>query len=216
MTPHNNTVRLRSVLAAAAALCLLPGGPAVAAPVPEGTASATRVAAASAVTAQTASSLGRTATPSAAPAAATRERRVRAKVTSFTPRDNNPPGRGISFPVKHARAGGVGTYDNPITLASGWKFRQGKRRMDHQPGARVYLPHIKRYGIIEDSCHECGRTPRGARTWVDVWVDGPRACANTVEGFYVIILNPRRGYPVKAGDGVYDDGKCRGGGRSRL
>lgn len=195
--------RRRPLLSVAALVtaALMPAGAAVAAPAVPALASATTAGVPSSG-------------PDAAPLAG-RERHVRAKVTSFTPGDNSPPGRGISYPIVHRQAGGIGTWENPVTMATGWKIRNGKRRLDYTPGSRVYLPHIKRYGIFEDACHTCGKTPRGVATWVDVWVDGPRSCADTVEGYFTIVLNPKKGHPVARGNGVYSKGVCRGGGGPR-
>src|SRR4051794_23853261 len=39
-------------------------------------------------------------------------------VTLFGWPDNDPPGDGIAYPQIHDRAGGTGTYDDPVTFAA--------------------------------------------------------------------------------------------------
>src|SRR5438094_683071 len=39
-------------------------------------------------------------------------------VTFYGWADNDPPGDGIAYPTRHTAAGGVGSYDDPITVAT--------------------------------------------------------------------------------------------------
>ena len=61
--------------------------------------------------------------------------------------DNTPPGGDISHPVKHKTAGGVGTFDDPITFATSTK--------EVKPDGKIYMPRVDKYFIMEDDCDEC-------------------------------------------------------------
>lgn len=95
----------------------------------------------------------------------------------------------------HHTVGGVGTYEDPITLATDPKI--------YKPGTRFYLPHVKRYFIVEDTCGACG----GKYDRIDMWLGGTKAdkesdtlkCAYSVTGTYDFIVNPKKGYPVNSG-----------------
>src|SRR6266508_6790777 len=62
--------------------------------------------------------------------------------------DNTPPGGDISFPKLHSSAGGKGTFADPITFATA--------KAELAPGTKVWVPRVKKYFIMEDSCQECG------------------------------------------------------------
>src|SRR5437763_5569085 len=72
--------------------------------------------------------------------------------------DNTPPGGDISFPRIHDTAGGKGTFADPITFATA--------SAELAPGTKVWVPRVRKYFIMEDSCDECksdwtGRGPNG-------------------------------------------------------
>ena len=160
------------------------------------------------------------------------ERVIRAAYTTgYTYFDNTPPGRAISHPVRHERAGGKGTFRNPITVAVGHAIRRGKDILDYRAGTKFYLPHLRRYFIVEDTCgdgprpqrgpcHDLDSAPRRATTWVDVWVGGApgdrrravQRCASRVTDgddrkVHRVVVHPRRGYPVVRG-ALFHGGKC--------
>lgn len=96
-------------------------------------------------------------------------------MTGYSWYDNDPPGStAIAYPnVRKANppgAGGLGTFDNPITMAT----VQG----EWPQGTKFYSPNLRRYFIVEDTCYGCDNPPSGASTWLDVWVDG-RAMSNS-------------------------------------
>jgi hypothetical protein len=157
-----------------------------------------------------------------------------AYTTGYTWFDNTPPGSGeISHPVLHAKAGGTGTYANPITAAVGHSMATGRDVLDYPAGTRFYLPHVRRYFIVEDSCgdgrapqnvacHNLKSAPRGATTWIDVYVGGgpgggpgdrskAAACAekitDTDKPLHRLIVNPAANYPVVAGP-LFQSGQC--------
>jgi len=169
-----------------------------------------------------------------------------AYTTAYTYFDNSPPGSAdISHPVRHRKAGGVGTYADPITIAVGhvYKDRNGrvaKRSsttndvLDYPAGTRMYLPDVRRYAIVEDTCgggsrpdlvpcHK-GVNADGSRssTWVDLWIGGAggsrlavERCAGKVTDstgqLHTIVLNPTPDFVVASGKGVFHDGRCDAG-----
>ena len=85
--------------------------------------------------------------------------------------DNTPPGGDISYPQIHDTAGGVGTYADPITFATSTS--------ELKAGTKVWVPRVRKYFIMEDSCQECGADwsgngPNGGPgLWhLDLWLGG--------------------------------------------
>lgn len=149
------------------------------------------------------------------PSTGVTEQGFTAFVTGFTYYDNTPPGTAaISHPVVHSRAGGVGTYDDPITLAVGHSFETGRDVLDYPPGTRFYMPYLQRYFIVEDTCGDgdhpedgpCHVHPKDVTAWLDVWVDGrggsersATACAERITGNHTVIRDPRPDYATVPG-----------------
>jgi mannan endo-1,4-beta-mannosidase len=175
------------------------------------------------------------ATPAPVPAAAAAPRAAEAAppaprgpgrsayVTVYTWWDNTPPGSPIiSHPILHGRAGGSGTYDDPVTVAVGHDLSTGRDVLDLAAGTRVYLPSLRRYGIVEDTCGD-GPTPqygpchntaqaradtgRAVSIWLDVYGGGEgassgqaAACADRLTHVEAgVLVAPPRGLPVDAG-----------------
>ena len=83
------------------------------------------------------------------------------QVTLYGWPDNSPPGDDIDCPQIHDHADGTGTYDDPITFAT------GNDQDDVMPcGTIVYVPFLKKYFIREDSCATCDGP------WTDLWAGG--------------------------------------------
>jgi hypothetical protein len=132
--------------------------------------------------------------------------------------DNTPPGSStISYPVIHQTAGGTGTYADPITLAVGHEIVNGQDIPEFTPGTIWYIPNLRRYFIVEDSCGD-GNDPQngpcwnlsqansGAQVWLDLWTDGSQvsqstsdACEDAITDNHVAIMNPADDYAVVAG-----------------
>lgn len=115
----------------------------------------------------------------------------RFEVTFYGWPDNDPPGNAISDPVIHQGAGGRGTSDDPITVA----VRQGR----FQPGTRMYLPALRKYLIVEDTCASCESDQ------IDIWMESDGrfdeqviACeeAWTPDGPLEVEIDPPQGRPV--------------------
>jgi hypothetical protein len=138
-----------------------------------------------------------------------------AYVTGYDIYDNTPPGSPvISNPVLHQVAGGTGTYQDPITVAVGHSIINGQDILDWPQATRFYIPNLRRYFLVEDTCGD-GPTPQngpchnlntadpGAQTWLDVWVDGShmggsaaRSCESGITHNQLVIENPAPGYAV--------------------
>jgi 3D (Asp-Asp-Asp) domain-containing protein len=148
-------------------------------------------------------------------------------VTAYSWHDNTPQGSPtISHPVLHRTAGGTGTYDDPVTVAVGHSRETGTSVLDIPAGTRIYLPGVRRYFIVEDTCGD-GPNPQdgpchtgagaygNASLWIDLWIGGAEEsapfvhrCAADITGVKAAVLNPGRNYSVASGTGVLHDGIC--------
>ncbi|HSG54645.1 MAG TPA: hypothetical protein VLA45_04250, partial [Paracoccaceae bacterium] len=137
----------------------------------------------------------------------TAEESFAAYVTGYSYWDNTPPGSSeISHPVVHRRAGGTGTYDDPITLAVGHQIIGGRDLLDYQAGTRFYLKSLRKYAIVEDTCGDGFRPQAGpchtgykGNPWLDIYVDGAGSrraasdqCMNKITRIQTVIVNPAR------------------------
>lgn len=155
--------------------------------------------------------------PERTPSTGLRETRMSGYVTGYAYWDNTPPGSAtISHPRIHEVADGTGTYADPVTVAVGHDMSSGSDVLDWPAGTRFYLPYLKRYFIVEDTCGD-GPTPEKgpchtgypsrAITWLDVWVGGQNAdqsasdkCMSAITGVHTVIKDPRNDYPVSPGE----------------
>ena len=135
-------------------------------------------------------------------------------LTGYSYWDNTPPGSAeISKPVIHRKAGGKGTYSDPITIAVGHTIIGNRQTLDYKAGTRFYIPNLRKYVIVEDVCGDGHRpqdgpchTGRNGLPWLDIYVDGSRSrsgdatqCARRITSVQKIIINPARDYPVVSG-----------------
>ena len=135
-------------------------------------------------------------------------------LTGYSYWDNTPPGSAeISKPVIHRKAGGKGTYSDPITIAVGHVIIGSRQTLDFKAGTRFYIPNLRKYVIVEDVCGDGHRpqdgpchTGRNGLPWLDIYVDGRRSasgeatqCARRITSVQKIIMNPSRDYPVVSG-----------------
>lgn len=153
-------------------------------------------------------------TVSTSTAPASNEVRFEAYVTGYSFWDNTPPGSSaIAYPVIHRRAGGTGTFADPVTLAVGHRIDGSRRSTDYPVGTRFYIENLRKYAIVEDVCGD-GNSPQDGpchsgkegRPWLDIYVDGansPRQtstnCMNQLTRFHDVIQNPGPNYPVVSG-----------------
>ncbi len=159
-----------------------------------------------------------------ADAGADRERRMNVYLTGYSYWDNTPPGSAaISKPVVHRKAGGKGTYDDPVTIAVGHVIEGGRQTLDYPPGTRFYIEKLKKYAIVEDVCGD-GNNPQdgpchtgyNGLPWLDLYIGGSKAnsrittsCARQITAVQPIIMHPEDDYPVLAGDVV--ESHCNAG-----
>lgn len=124
------------------------------------------------------------------------------QITFYGAADNDPPGsREIAYPnVLHGSAGGAGTFDDPTTFAA----QQGQFPL----GTKIYVPDVKHYFILEDSCADC------VGSHIDLWTGaatdrGIIRCENSLTrgGSRPYQVNPPAGLPVSPGD-LYQNGRC--------
>ncbi|MET1086308.1 MAG: hypothetical protein ABWY04_04175 [Arthrobacter sp.] len=154
-----------------------------------------------------------------------------AYTTAYTWHDNTPAGSTeISHPVLHQTAGGTGTYQDPITIAVGHSLATGKDVLDVPAGTRIYLPDVRRYFIVEDTCGDGNDPENGpchqgtnvdgsnSTIWIDMWIggqsmsaSGSSQCAGNVTAVNTAVFNPASNYAVAPGAGVIHDGKCDAG-----
>jgi 3D (Asp-Asp-Asp) domain-containing protein len=95
--------------------------------------------------------------------------------TAYADQDNDPPGsnaiafpKSDGYPTVHNGTGGTGTCADPITIAADPR--------DFPPGTKLYVPSMKFYGVVEDTCANCiaDRTA-GRPTKIDFFVGGKSA-----------------------------------------
>jgi hypothetical protein len=130
--------------------------------------------------------------------------------TAYNWWDNNPPGSAaISHPVIHHRAGGDGTYGNPLTVAVN-DARSGDG-LQFRAGTRFYVPNVRAYLIVEDTIGDRA----DGRVHLDMWAGGKSSsernsyrCMNQVTGTVLVIRNPSRKYAVVKGP-LSANNKCR-------
>lgn len=159
-----------------------------------------------------------------------------AYTTAYTWHDNTPAGSvAISHPVLHQTAGGTGTYADPITIAVGHSLATGQDVLDFPAGTRIYLPDVRRYFIVEDTCGDGNDPENGpchqgtnvhgtnSSIWIDMWIGGQSMssaeadnCASKVTDVHTAVFNPASNYVVASGAGVIHDGKCDAGYGSAL
>lgn len=143
------------------------------------------------------------------------EQKFTAYITGYGFWDNTPPGStAISKPVVHQRAGGTGTYADPVTIAVGHTIKGSRQTLDYAPGTRFYIERLRKYAIVEDVCGD-GNTPQAGpchtgyrgHPWLDVYIGGGKhsaaattACARQITALQNIVINPKPDYPVFAGE----------------
>lgn len=143
------------------------------------------------------------------------EIKLQAYTTGYGWPDNTPKGSAdISNPILHSKAGGTGTYSDPITLAVGHAINGGKDTLDYAAGTRFYVPNLRKYFIVEDTCGD-GNSPQNGpchtgyqgHIWLDLWVGGNSsnqaatlACEDNITEIHTVIENPASNYATVSGD----------------
>jgi 3D (Asp-Asp-Asp) domain-containing protein len=136
--------------------------------------------------------------------------RQQVEVTFYAAADNDPPGSSdIAHPnTRHSVAGGSGTYQDPLTLATDPR--------EIRPGALVYYPPLQKYFVMEDDCAPCIDEWTATRNaHVDLWMSASvnpavQTCeaALTPDNHDTIEINPPPGLPIDPRP-LYDSaGRC--------
>lgn len=143
------------------------------------------------------------------------EKRFTAYVTGYGYWDNTPPGSAaISKPVVHRKAGGTGTYNDPVTIAVGHVIEGDRQTLDFAPGTRFYIERLRKYAIVEDVCGDGHRPQDGpchtgykGHPWLDLYIGGAKhtandteSCARQITALQSIVIHPHANYPVHAGE----------------
>jgi hypothetical protein len=151
------------------------------------------------------------ATPSPAAVTPTAAQSVSRKVevTFYAAADNDPPGSSdIAYPnSRHAIAGGTGTVDDPLSLATDSR--------EIRPGVLVYYPPVRKYYVMEDDCAPCIDEWNANRNQhVDLWMSNSTdpavqdcEAAFTPDDPDTIIINPPTNLPVDTTP-LFAGGKC--------
>jgi hypothetical protein len=153
--------------------------------------------------------------PTTSTVVAAGENRFSAYITGYGWPDNTPKGSAaISQRVLHSLAGGIGTYSDPVTLAVGHSMATGRDVLDYPAGTKFYIPTLRKYFIVEDTCGDGSapqngpcHTGKDGNPWLDVWVGGNStnesatiACEHNITGTHLVIKNPASNYVVVTGD----------------
>ena len=121
----------------------------------------------------------------------TEGQRFNVYLTGYSFWDNTPPGSAvIARPMIRQRAGGTGTYSDPITVAVGHSLATGRQVLDFPAGTRFYFPGLRRYAIVEDVCGDGPSPEKGGchvghngMPWLDIYVGGSDAGEQTLAFF---------------------------------
>ncbi len=128
-------------------------------------------------------------------------------VTLYGGKDNDPPGSSdIAYPKVHRKAGGTGTFADPITFATS--------KDELAIGTVVYYPYLKRYFVMEDQCVECEADWKKHVPHIDLWAgastdSGIVSCENSLtrDGQQPVVVNPPSNLPVLTTP-LYDGKHC--------
>ena len=144
-------------------------------------------------------------TPSRTYAAA----QVQAIVTFYAAADHDPPGStDIAYPSdRHRTAGGTGTFDDPITMATDVR--------EIPVGGLVYSPKLQRYFVMEDDCAPCIQEwGASKKAHVAFWIGGGTdarvaACEDSLTSARPVAIeyDPPPGLPVDTRP-LYANGRC--------
>lgn len=146
--------------------------------------------------------------------------------TSYGWPDNTPAGTNTTIQGVSGKAGGDGTYANPITIATGYSLAGGKETDDYAAGTIFYDPNLRKYGIIGDTCGDgnspqteaCHKSEIANTIQLDLWAGGTSAnttkasdpltkCEDAITRTGTLIENPASNYAVVVGP-IFNNGVC--------
>jgi 3D (Asp-Asp-Asp) domain-containing protein len=116
------------------------------------------------------------------------------KITFYASMDNDPPfSTTIAYPRLHQKAGGTGTYADPITFAADARL--------YPTGTRIYVPRFRKYFVMEDRC--AGAVDAYPAALIDLYAgttDDARILdledALTPDGPINVVVGPQKNYVV--------------------
>ncbi|KAM7201339.1 hypothetical protein V8F33_003439 [Rhypophila sp. PSN 637] len=135
-------------------------------------------------------------------------------VTFYGYPDNDPPGPATAYNCggRNNIAGGVGTYDNPLTFASD--------PSEYTPCELVYSSYLKKYLRMEDWCQQCVTDWQSGKKHIDIWTGSSTSnggqtqinCENalTPGSGQQFIRAPPNNLPVDT-TALFSNGQCRTG-----
>ncbi len=112
-------------------------------------------------------------------------------LTGYSLEDNSPAGTRATSSGR--KAGGTGTYDDPITLAVGYEGGD-----EFPVGTVFYVPLVRAYFVVEDRCGACSEPRSSADYTIDLWVgsDPDSACMYAITGAHTVVRSPDPGWAV--------------------
>jgi hypothetical protein len=137
-------------------------------------------------------------------------------ITSYGYNDNDD-GQGhfgtaaIAYPSsKHPIATeSSGSFDDPVTFATDPR--------ELAPPTLIYVPHVRKYFVMEDGCAECTVDWNNGQKWrTDLYMGPNNAlqpepaladCEASITRNTTIYINPGPGYPVDT-QKMFDNGRC--------
>lgn len=150
--------------------------------------------------------------PVVPPVLSVSETSFQAYTTSWAALDNTPAGSDIQFDGTHS--GGTGTYQDPISLASGYILNGNTPVFDYPIGTMFYIPNLQRYFVSSDECGgdgnsnpantPCHKSEMPPYPQVDLWAGNSTdkavlKCEDSITGIHTLIENPVSTYPVTIG-----------------
>jgi hypothetical protein len=119
-------------------------------------------------------------------------------MTFYAAYDNDPAGStDIAYPnERHSKAGGTGTFADPLTFATDPN--------ELPPGTMIYYAPLRRYFVMEDECAECIDDWKASkRPRIDLWTSASTdkrvlGCEETLtpDGLVSVQINPPADRPV--------------------
>ncbi|HTK65039.1 MAG TPA: hypothetical protein VL595_21810 [Pseudonocardia sp.] len=119
-------------------------------------------------------------------------------MTFYAAYDNDPAGStDIAYPnERHSKAGGTGTFADPLTFATDPN--------ELPPGTLIYYAPLRKYFVMEDECAECIDDWKASkRPRIDLWTSATTdkrvlACEEklTPDGLVSVEINPPADHPV--------------------
>ena len=112
-------------------------------------------------------------------------------LTGYSLEDNSPAGTRATSSGR--KAGGTGTFDDPITLAVGYEGGD-----EFSVGAVFYVPLVRAYFVVEDRCGACSDPTGAAEYTIDLWVgsDPDSSCMYEITGTHAVVQNAGPGWAV--------------------